>query len=186
MDKYNKKGFTLVELLVVITIIAILASIGLVMYSGVQKSGRIAKRIGDLKAIQTALELYHSRNGSYPATCSTGVGCVNFQSECSQFGGFTSDKVIPGLIPTYMVAFPKDPSMQQPDKGCYAYTSDGANYKLMDHYIPDFDANRSDPTGYLSQRNLIDPLRDGGTLCGIVDGTAPWAWAVYSDPSICW
>lgn len=60
-------GFTLVELLVVISIIAILSVIGITVYSGVQKSARDAKRRGDLHALVLALEQYKTQNGSYPA-----------------------------------------------------------------------------------------------------------------------
>lgn len=50
------KGFTLVELLVVIAVIAILAVIGLTVFSGVQKGSRDAKRKADVQAIASALE----------------------------------------------------------------------------------------------------------------------------------
>lgn len=63
----NKKGFTLVELLVVISIIAILSVIGVVIFTNVQKSARDAKRRGDLKAIVNALEIYRTSNGRYPS-----------------------------------------------------------------------------------------------------------------------
>ena len=63
-----RKGFTLVELLVVITIIAVLSMIGMTIFSGVQKNARDAKRRADLDAIHTALELYKVANGHYPST----------------------------------------------------------------------------------------------------------------------
>lgn len=52
----QKKGFTLVELMVAITIIAILSVVGVTVYTGVQKSARDAKRRADIDAIATALE----------------------------------------------------------------------------------------------------------------------------------
>ncbi len=52
----KKSGFTLVELLVVISIIAILSVVGITLFSGVQKNARDARRRGDIDAIAVALE----------------------------------------------------------------------------------------------------------------------------------
>src|SRR3989344_4865391 len=52
----NKKGFTLVELMVAISIVAILAVVGLVVYGNVQATARNAQREQSLQAIATALE----------------------------------------------------------------------------------------------------------------------------------
>lgn len=64
----NKRGFTLVELMVAIVIVAILASIGLVTYGQTQKSARDGKRKGDIREIQKALEQYYAISRDYPAT----------------------------------------------------------------------------------------------------------------------
>jgi len=65
--KKGKSGFTLLELLVVIGIIAVLVGIGSVSYSTAQKKARDAKRKGDLQAIHKALEEYYSICGyQYP------------------------------------------------------------------------------------------------------------------------
>lgn len=60
-------AFTLIELVVVIAIIALLASIVLVALNQARLKSRDAKRVGDIHQIQTALELYYSDNGAYPA-----------------------------------------------------------------------------------------------------------------------
>lgn len=66
-----KKGFTLLELLVVIGIITILIVFGATSYSTAQKKSRDAKRKSDLKAIQSALEQYYSICGYvYPIPAS--------------------------------------------------------------------------------------------------------------------
>lgn len=64
----KRKGFTLVELMIVITVIAILATIAVVSFTRVQKQARDTKRRGDVRALATALQAYFSEKNTYPAT----------------------------------------------------------------------------------------------------------------------
>jgi prepilin-type N-terminal cleavage/methylation domain-containing protein len=66
MQKKAQQGFTLIEILIVVAIIAILASVVLVGLGPTQAQGRDARRVSDLREVQTALELYYNKNGSYP------------------------------------------------------------------------------------------------------------------------
>lgn len=68
MQKKNVKGFTLIELMLVVLIIGILAGVmlGVLNIRGIQAKSRDAKRIGDLKKLQTALELYFADYRGYP------------------------------------------------------------------------------------------------------------------------
>lgn len=68
----RRPGFTLLELLVVISIIGILVAMGAVAFSTIQQRGRDARRRGDIQAVQKAFEQYFAENDStYSATCST-------------------------------------------------------------------------------------------------------------------
>ena len=99
----KQTGFTLVELLVVISIIAILTTMAMVVYSGLQPQSRDAKRQSDLKTIQSALEQYRADQGSYPATIPFGGALTNAGK-------------------TYLKEIPQDPT-RSPD---YSYTVLGA------------------------------------------------------------
>ena len=75
----KQQGFTLIEILIVVAIIAILASVVLVGLGPTQRAGRDARRLSDLREIQNGLELFYNKCGYYPGSidgsgaCSTGV-----------------------------------------------------------------------------------------------------------------
>lgn len=63
----NKKGFTLLELIIVIGIISIMVMLGSTVYSSVQKRSRDIKRKSDLYIIRSSLQLFKSDNSFYPS-----------------------------------------------------------------------------------------------------------------------
>ncbi len=64
----KQKGFTLLELLVVIGIIGLLAAILVINLTGARRRARDTKRVADVRNLQTAAEDYYSKNGKYPLT----------------------------------------------------------------------------------------------------------------------
>jgi type II secretion system protein G len=64
--KIRDAGFTIVELLIVIVVIGVLATLVINSFSGAQVKARDADRINDVAAIKKALERYYSENGTYP------------------------------------------------------------------------------------------------------------------------
>lgn len=107
-------GFTLIELMIAISVVAILSTIGLITYSQGQKSARDSKRKQDLREITAALELYYSDNKHYPTT-STTDGTTSWASSKADGSNWIIDRGISGtettvaLSPTYVASLPKDP-----------------------------------------------------------------------------
>lgn len=132
----KKKGFTLVELLVVIAIIGILAAVGVTALSGARVKARDAKRIADLKQIQSALELYYTEQGSYPVGMADGSGmALGALTDC---GGNTCDTISSenGIAATaagttYMGLIPKDPS--NPTVECTAPATQICHYSYYSY-----------------------------------------------------
>lgn len=97
---YRKtKGFTLIELLVSISIIGVLAAVGLVSFSGSQKQARDSARKSDIKQYQNSLELFANQNsGLYPSLNVSGGSnastslCTNLNlTGCSEDPRFDDD-----------------------------------------------------------------------------------------------
>lgn len=116
----NRKGFTLIELLVVIAIIGLLSTLAIVALGTARLKSRDARRLADLKQIQTALEMYYSDSSSYPLTPgSGGVLGENGANVCLNLAsGFTSAN-----CPTpFLGIVPKDPGSSH-----YIYNSGGTS-----------------------------------------------------------
>jgi prepilin-type N-terminal cleavage/methylation domain-containing protein len=165
----RSRGFTLIELLVVIAIIGLLSSVVLASLNTARAKANDAKRLADMRTIQTGLELYASdHNGLYPIASNS-----TWASQCQAWGSFPANSVIPGLVPTYLPSFPSDPQMNQPSVNycCYVYNSDGNNYKILAHNCPSSSAcyGAGEATG-----GMADPVRPTWSCALYTSGAANW------------
>jgi len=85
-----RKGFTLIEILIVVAIIAILASVVLIGLGPTQQSGRDARRLSDLHESQNAIELYFQKCGFYPGTGAAACTAGNPVSWADLSGAITT------------------------------------------------------------------------------------------------
>ena len=113
----HQKGFTIVELLIVIVVIAILAAISIVAYNGIQTRAENTKTINGVTAYAKALSLYAADKGVYPTVA--GYPCMGTPSAnscgrtttvtggCDFSGGTSTDTSFDSLlVPTYVSAKP--------------------------------------------------------------------------------
>ncbi len=75
-EELKNGGFTLIELLVVIAIIGLLSTLSVVALNSAREKARNARRVSDIKQVQTALELYYNDNNTYPPTIEFGTGSI--------------------------------------------------------------------------------------------------------------
>jgi len=115
----QNKGFTLIEMLIVIAIIAILSAVVLTGVSGFQASARDTARIGDLKNIQDYLELYYNKCGFFPGTFSSG-SCVSGTPNQS-WSDLANTMSAAGVTNQ----FPSDPLSASGKSFCYGVNSSG-------------------------------------------------------------
>lgn len=143
----NSKGFTIVELLIVIVVIGILAAITVVAYNGIQQRAQFTQLKSDLASLNKAIQLYHAENGAYP-----------IRSAWSGDNQVINDSFIHGLVPRYIDQTPQVANHSE-SRPTFLYLSNGVDYKLI--YIADAGGEGSTGLLQLHRENnpLIDPAR---------------------------
>ena len=119
--KRSSKGFTLIELLVVIAIIGLLSTLAVVALNSARQRSRDAKRVSDIRQIQTALELAFSEVNNYPTAASpTTLGTASTDVLCNNAGSAAFQADTTGCTTIYMGLVPTNPT---PNGADYSYTS---------------------------------------------------------------
>ncbi|MCX6812102.1 MAG: prepilin-type N-terminal cleavage/methylation domain-containing protein [Candidatus Berkelbacteria bacterium] len=170
----SRRGFTLVELLIVISIIGILTTIITVSVSNSRARARDAQRSSDLQALNSAIVMYYQANGHYPslpAGCGTQTtfsdgqtGWIN-SSASNNLTAFVSadcltSDFIANIASNYIDKLPTDPVAGQNDRG-YIYS----------HYV----CSGDNPTGVPN-----DPTKNDPSSCGNRAGLECYKIAAYN------
>jgi prepilin-type N-terminal cleavage/methylation domain-containing protein len=91
------KGFTLIEIAVIVAVISVIATMTIVAYTTVQKQSRDQRRTSDITAYRTALKSYLADNNEFPPAC----GADNAGCNVSNLSSY--------LVPKYMNEILHDP-----------------------------------------------------------------------------
>jgi prepilin-type N-terminal cleavage/methylation domain-containing protein len=167
MIKNERKGFTLIEILIVVAIIAILASVVLVGLGPTQQAGRDARRISDLSEAQNGLELYYNKCGFYPGptgntSCSAVTGSTGALAYTAVGAAITAPSFNLGVS-----TWPQDPSNVSPH--VYSYGTNGTGSTAATSYVLGAvleNTNNSVFTTYQPPTTVVGDTNPGQVPCG--------------------
>jgi len=125
----SKKGFTLLEILLVVGIIAILAGITIVAINPSKQLAQVrnTERKSDLKQIANAITQFYIDHSYYPTSLTGDLTEICDTGASSSPSGITCTNMIDlsELVPTYLTAIPKDPSATTTNHAGYSVVKTG-------------------------------------------------------------
>ena len=123
----KRKAFSLIELLVVVAIMGLLAGMAVVALNQARQKARDARRVADVKQIQTALELYFMDKYTYPEP----IADTNRLLDGACLGGDSTFRAVGTCgSPTYMGLVPSNPSPKL-EGACTGGTGTGYTYAVV-------------------------------------------------------
>jgi len=131
--KNNKQGFTMVELLVVIAVIAFIMTAAIYMINSARIKARDTKRLSDIKQLERTLKIYYNENGKYPGNPGNGTDDWYKNDLCTNGGSYPKfSTLFSGLINP----LPNDPNNNNySNQGCYWYWAKNFNSTGAQGYI---------------------------------------------------
>ncbi len=190
-----KRGFTLVELMVVVSVIAILSSIVYANFGQARAAARDDFRKTSLKELEAAIRLYKAQNGFYPLR-----GCIDSSDSVNLWSGANPrthasveqcSNYIVGLVPDYIPALPVDPNKTKNDSG-FIYRTDSntapTEFKLLSWQAVEVKEVRSYNEDFSRCPSIQTPGSGPCTIAFPADGNTDLnnTYAVFSPGAARW
>jgi prepilin-type N-terminal cleavage/methylation domain-containing protein len=177
-----QKGFTLIELMIVVSIVLTLSTVVLTSVNQTRKKAFYTKNIQELKDIQVALESYYSIHGQYPVSQSSPgwePSLGKWQVDCA-----TSGFVIPELVAEGFYSATKKSPLNCSDGAYdgYSYGSNGLDYKLI---LYNTDSLKNIDTLFVDPSTDTNDQGQFGDMC-VVDGTQYLFYGIWTSGAKCW
>lgn len=120
--KTNKKGFTLIELIMIIVILGILAAVAVPQYFDLTSDAETASELGVVGGVRAGIQTYFAENRAFPTTLGGGAGVCTTANVCFGTvlgqGGVTSDWTVNTAGINY----------SGPAGGAYSYTAASGSF----------------------------------------------------------
>lgn len=145
--KKGNLGFTLVELMVAISIISLVFGIIISSSSAIQKNARDSQRQSDLRAFQSMLQLYYGDQGYFPSSCCNNAFKLDGSNPLTQLTSSVGTPTPPSSAKIYAVKLPVAPlatesycyraysSLSTASNNATAYTCDNTSADRCQYYV---------------------------------------------------
>lgn len=177
----HQHGFTIVELLIAIVIIAVLAAISIVAYNGIQQRARDTGRVQKVKDIAKALELYRIDNGTYPQIQDASGNEGNCGSQTENWGWCDRGKALSDALAPYMKLDPTFLSNATQGAYTYYYTSnDNSGYQMYGIMVWLEGSDGQNDRGYYSNAYEVGSSPEY-CMSKYTGSNANWQWSGTND-----
>lgn len=164
----GRRGFTLVELMITIVVIAVLAAVSVTSYIGLRERARDTRRLSDVRTITQALDVYRAKFGQYPAhQTASGI----WEATLNYSDNFLNSLVTSGILQKVPVDPVNNPThyyryyrYTAGSHGCDA--SRGAFYVLQVRTSESTVLKNASPGHSCPDRNWTSEMPDGYTVAG--------------------
>jgi prepilin-type N-terminal cleavage/methylation domain-containing protein len=152
---YSMRGFTIVELLIVIVVIAILAAISTVAFNGIQQRAENTKTVQAVGEYGKALQAYAATNGqypilAYPCLATNGTRCANMTDATASCNGATASVGSAAFETAIKSVVSKMPQLSTQQMAC----ENGKMYSGGFYYSTDFVDGKKANMAYFLKGNV--------------------------------